>query len=152
MPYLPKSEASFTNDVCNAAYHNGWRILFEDLKTSNGKRILSALIPWAGRTMKSIAAFLLKRKRSAFTFAYHTHNSQRSQPGYPDLILIHPERQLLIAAELKMDGKYPSIEQRLWLAAFSCVSDATEHVLTRLWRPSDWDEIIETLGGIDYRT
>lgn len=56
-------------------------------------------------------------------------------PGVPDLIFARGGRVLL--AELKRHGKHPTPEQRAWLAALG------EH--GRLWRPSDWDEIEETL-------
>lgn len=56
-------------------------------------------------------------------------------PGCPDLILARAGRVLL--AELKRHGAYPTQGQKLWLAA------AGEH--GRLWRPSDWEQILEEL-------
>jgi hypothetical protein len=62
---------------------------------------------------------------------YHTWNSMRSEPGFPDLICIRMTR--LIVAELKRDGKKPTKVQDDWLFAF-------EHVGAEVyvWRPADW--------------
>jgi len=51
--------------------------------------------------------------------AYHTYDSRRSAPGFPDLILLRGERCL--ALELKRTGEHPTDEQLEWLRAFSRV-------------------------------
>ena len=33
--------------------------------------------------------------------AYHTHDSRRSQPGFPDIVLVNPERRHTLFVELK---------------------------------------------------
>jgi hypothetical protein len=56
-------------------------------------------------------------------------------PGCPDLILARNGDVLL--AELKSQGGRPTREQRVWLeAAGPC---------GRLWKPSDWPQILEEL-------
>lgn len=62
---------------------------------------------------------------------------QADGAGFPDLILVRPPR--VIAAELKT-GTKPSDEQKQWLADFGATP-----VETFVWKPSDWDEITETL-------
>ena len=69
---------------------------------------------------------------------YHTHDSRRSQPGFPDLTMVRHGR--LIFAELKKDGAYPTPEQRRWLHELKRASQKVY-----LWRPSDWREIEEVL-------
>lgn len=70
---------------------------------------------------------------------YHTHDSRRSERGFPDLILIRGNA--LVAIELKtMKGRVRP-EQVLWLEAFAGVS----RVSSMLARPSDWDEIERVL-------
>ena len=60
---------------------------------------------------------------------YHTHDSRRSQEGFPDLILIRETR--LIVAELKTLDNTTTSEQRAWLSAFIGIS----HPEVALWRP-----------------
>ncbi len=57
--------------------------------------------------------------------------------GFPDLILV---RDRVIAAELKTQKGRIKDEQQAWLAAFAAAG-----VATYLWRPSDIDDILETL-------
>lgn len=66
---------------------------------------------------------------------YHTHDSRRSQPGFPDLTLCRPPR--LILAEIKSTTGTLTPAQSDWLAALmSCNS-----VESYLWRPADWDDV-----------
>jgi hypothetical protein len=60
--------------------------------------------------------------------AYHTHDSRRSAPGFPDWILIRGER--LIALELKSSTGHPTDEQLEWLRAFARVR-LVESVIAR---------------------
>lgn len=82
--------------------------------------------------------------------AYHTHRSDRSPAGFPDLTLVHPGEGLLRFAELKRQRKSakPSPAQVEWLEALRTVERATldDHVLyagapqpvtVHLWRPLD---------------
>lgn len=68
---------------------------------------------------------------------YHTHDSRRSEPGWPDLALV---RDRLVMAELKTDTGRVSPEQRQWLDAL-----ASAGVETYLWRPRDIDEVLDVL-------
>ncbi len=71
---------------------------------------------------------------------YHTHDSRRSQGGFPDLQMIRGHR--LIVAELKKDSvtKIPD-DQAAWLEAFAGVTVMSTH----LWRPRDMEDIIQRL-------
>lgn len=62
---------------------------------------------------------------------YHTWNSRHSESGFPDLVLLRRERQ--IVAELKGEGRNPTVAQLGWLAAFSEIPGCEAFV----WRPSD---------------
>ena len=68
---------------------------------------------------------------------YHTHNSRRSEPGWPDLALV---RDRLVMAELKTDTGRVSREQQEWLALLAAAG-----VETYLWRPSDQKQVLSVL-------
>lgn len=70
---------------------------------------------------------------------YHTRDSRRSQPGFPDIVLV---KGRLIFAELKSETGRLTPEQERWLAALRSAGCDV-----RVWRPSDWQEIEETLNG-----
>ena len=62
---------------------------------------------------------------------YHTYDSRKSEPGYPDLHLVRGKRSIF--AELKKEGKKPTIEQVVWLEAL----DGAGHEVY-VWEPSNW--------------
>lgn len=70
---------------------------------------------------------------------YHTYDSRRSHPGFPDLVLVRGER--LIFAELKTERGRTTPEQLAWLSELANVT----RVETYLWRPSNRDRVTEVL-------
>jgi hypothetical protein len=71
---------------------------------------------------------------------YHTHDSRRSQRGFPDLVLVRPP--IVLFSELKSETGRLRPEQAAWLEA---LSGCTRQPESRLWRPSDLPEIEGTL-------
>jgi hypothetical protein len=69
---------------------------------------------------------------------YHTHDSRRSEAGFPDLVGVRADR--LFFAELKREDEEPTRPQELWLSALGRV-----HPDVYLWRPSDWPQIQQLL-------
>ncbi len=67
---------------------------------------------------------------------YHPHDSRRSAPGFPDLVLVRQPR--LLFCELKSEEGRIRPEQRTWLEA---LTDCVEAPETYLWRPRDLGEI-----------
>lgn len=69
---------------------------------------------------------------------YHTHNSTRSEAGFPDLVLVRPPTCLVV--ELKSAKGKLTEDQRVWMEALEASG-----IDVRLWRPSDMDEIVTVL-------
>lgn len=154
-PKSPMLESRFQSRIIECARHNGWRIDIEDTYQDRYPHVFYALCQRFTKLehiTKKLRDFLFGRRSGDFLLAYHTHNSERSAPGFPDLVLVHPRKRKIIFAELKRDGEYPTTEQRLWLAALSTIEEACPHNVTvALWRPADWPEIVHELGGFDPR-
>jgi hypothetical protein len=68
---------------------------------------------------------------------YHTHDSRRSEPGWPDLALV---RDRLVMVELKTETGRLSDAQVQWIAMLTRAG-----VETYVWRPSDIDKALEVL-------
>lgn len=93
----------------------------------------------ARESEKGFLAAVVRLARLCGWLVYHTHDSRRSQAGFPDLVLCKPPR--VIYAELKSERGRVRPEQQQWLERLrACGADA------RLWRPSDWKEIQEVLS------
>ena len=88
---------------------------------------------------KQFQAQILQLANLTGWLTYHTHDSRRSQAGFPDLVLVRPP--VVLFAELKSEGGRLRPEQEAWLEALG----GCETVGARLWRPSDWPEIEEIL-------
>lgn len=70
---------------------------------------------------------------------YHTHDSRRSEKGWVDLVLAKQTRVLFV--ELKGPGRYPTPDQRRWLANLHAAG-----VEVTVWWPHDLPAAIRTLG------
>lgn len=71
---------------------------------------------------------------------FHVYNSQRSEPGFPDLVMVRLDR--VVFAELKTDTGKVTTSQQEWL-------DLLKRTPTEvyLWRPRDWPQIERVLGA-----
>jgi hypothetical protein len=77
---------------------------------------------------------------------YHTYDSRRSNPGFPDLVMVKDHRLLFV--ELKTKTGRVSTAQTQWLDALRAVSNHWSivggktfgKVEVYLWRPSDWHD------------
>ncbi|MFF2274187.1 VRR-NUC domain-containing protein [Agromyces sp. NPDC058136] len=64
---------------------------------------------------------------------YHTHDSRRSQPGFPDLVLVHAKQGRILYRELKKQNGAIRPDQKIWLRDLTAAgADAA------IWRPLDW--------------
>ena len=73
-----------------------------------------------------------------------TWNSLHSPKGWPDTVLARRGR--LVVAELKRQSGKTTPEQDAWLAELTAVAEASGgNVEAHLWRPADWEKIVEVL-------
>lgn len=86
-------------------------------------------------------------KDHGWTHRYHTYFSDRSERGFPDLVLVRPERGQIVFAELKtMKGKLTPAQED-WFRAL-CSVRSLPHIAAYIWRPCCWNsgEIQEALS------
>lgn len=95
-------------------------------------------------TEKSFMATVVQFAKLHGWLVYHTHDSRKSEPGFPDLVLVRTTEgnRRVLFAELKMDGNRLTDEQAKWMTAITLAG-----VRAVLWRPDDWDEIEGILRG-----
>ncbi len=83
--------------------------------------------------------------RWAGLLTYHTHDSRRSEPGYPDLTVVGPTGVLF--RELKAERGRVTPDQRQWLDRLSAAGADAD-----VWRPCDWpSKVFAELHGIGGR-
>lgn len=108
------------------------------------RQTLAAAVPEAAFTTQVLGEAKRRGWRSAhFRPAQNARGDWRTPvagdgKGFPDVLCIRGDR--VVIAELKGVGKYPEPAQRAWLDAWRGTS-AEVYV----WRPTDWDEIMEVL-------
>ena len=93
-------------------------------------------------TEKAFMDSIVQLARQTGWLVYHTHDSRRSEPGFPDLVMTKVKR--LVIAEIKTEKGKTSPAQDQWLSTLR----TARGVKVKLWRPSDWPEIERTLGAI----
>jgi hypothetical protein len=79
--------------------------------------------------------------------AYHTYDSRRSEPGFPDLVVGHAGRGELFVAELKSEKGRLTAAQESWLSLFEAAG-----VETHILRPAQLGWVAWRLGPRGYRT
>lgn len=80
---------------------------------------------------KDLQSQVEKLARSCGWLVYHTHDSRRSGPGFPDLVLVRGRRVLW--RELKTMKGRASEHQLAWLGALGAAGQDAG-----IWRPLDW--------------
>ena len=104
-------------------------------------------------TSEPEGAFLGRLRRLALDhgwLAYHTHDSRKSEMGFPDLCLARAasatsqgRQGRLIFAELKSQQGKVTREQAVWLDVLRHTVPGIE---VYLWRPSDFNNIVQILS------
>lgn len=89
-------------------------------------------------TEKALQQRILDVAAALHWLSYHTFDARRSQPGFPDLVLVRPPR--LIFAECKSErGRLTAVQER-WLSLLRGTG-AEVYV----WRPPDLPDVIQCL-------
>ena len=103
--------------------------------TTTRKRTPARTPAEAPMTEAQLQDAVLDLARFAGYLAYHTFDSRRSAPGFPDLVLVHADPRIgrAIYAELKTERGRLRHEQMQWLTAL----EASGHEV-HVWRPRDW--------------
>lgn len=90
----------------------------------------------AAMTEEEWQAQVLELARAQGWLCYHTRDSRRSEPGFPDLVMVRGAQ--LIFLELKSHkGTAASVEQKEWMGRLKQV----RYVHADIARPKDWPEI-----------
>lgn len=72
---------------------------------------------------------------------YHTQDSRRSDPGFPDLVIVGSRR--MIYRELKKQDGRVSAMQQYWIDRLTDLGQDAG-----VWRPSDMPRIVQELGTL----
>lgn len=91
-------------------------------------------------TEKQVQEAIVKAARLHNWHCYHTFDSRRSEPGFPDLVLIRGDRCLV--AEIKGPKGHVSPAQATWIDAFQKAG-----IEAYLLYPDDQDWFIEMLAS-----
>lgn len=87
----------------------------------------------ASMTEAQLQAAVIEWAQRLGYLVYHTYDSRRDAPGYPDLTLVHPYVGKLIFAELKSERGRLRKAQRAWHDALAQCYGVEVHE----WRPRD---------------
>ena len=94
---------------------------------------------------KQLQQQVLDAARYLGYMCYHTYDARRSEPGFPDAILLGtgPRAGRLVVLECKTETGRLTQAQLTWLGAWMQVPAAVVMVV----RPRDVDEVLQVLQG-----
>jgi hypothetical protein len=93
---------------------------------------------------KAFMQALRRLAQSQGYYFYHTYSSKRSEPGWPDVALVHPTGDTtLYLLECKREGEQPTLAQQRWLDALGRVTRVHAQVV----RPGDLAVVKAFLAG-----
>ena len=90
-------------------------------------------------TEKALQEAILKFARQRHWLCFHTYDSRRSAPGFPDLCMVRKKR--LIFAELKSEKGKLTKDQALWRETLINAGQPCY-----LWRPDDLEIVFKVLA------
>lgn len=83
-------------------------------------------------------------KDLGFDFRYHTHDSRRSEEGFPDIAAINRDVGILWVAELKGLKTPTKASQLEWLDAWRSVKRV---IVPDVIHPADYDRAVDQLAA-----
>lgn len=89
---------------------------------------------------RDFQARVIRAARALGYRPYHTKDARLSQKGWFDLVLARAGDKLILA-ELKRAGEKQTEAQRDWYEDLQRITQ----VHTYIWRPADWDTILQIL-------
>ena len=96
-------------------------------------------IPKRIMTEKDFQGRIVKFAKMMGWHVYHTHDSRRSEPGFPDLVLA---KDRVMYRELKSEKGKLTIDQKAWAASLQRAGADYS-----VWRPSQLQAIYSELMG-----
>lgn len=91
-----------------------------------------------------VGGWLVHHQRPAMNRRGQWASHVQGDPGFPDLVLAHPTRGVIFA-ELKSEKGRLSTAQNAWLDVLDCNPVTHYPIAVYVWRPSDWESIVQTL-------
>ena len=88
-------------------------------------------------TEKAFQSQIIHYAKKQGWHVYHTYDSRRSEPGFPDLVLV---RNKVLYRELKTDKGRLTASQQAWKESLTTAGADYE-----IWRPNQIQEIFVTL-------
>lgn len=92
-------------------------------------------------TEKQLQDTVVRMAKLLGWLVYHTYDSRRSEPGFPDLVLTHPDHGTVFM-ELKREKGRVSKYQHRWMETLAASGERVYLV-----RPSDMDTVESVLRG-----
>ena len=92
---------------------------------------------------KQFQATVIEYAKACGWKVYHTYDSRRSEPGFPDLVLVRGSECAFV--ELKAVGGKMTQAQKEWRDALSAV----RNIDVALWTPAHLPYIEKWLGGAE---
>ena len=94
---------------------------------------------------KAFQTIVIATARENGWLVYHTFDSRKSEPGYPDLCMI--KDGVIMFVELKTDKGKVTTAQRQWIERLIRHQYHCENLVVEIWRPHIWEEKKKLLIG-----
>lgn len=92
-------------------------------------------------TEKQLQDTVIRMAKVLDWLVYHTFDSRRSEPGFPDLCLVHPEHGTVFLELKREKGRVSKYQQR-WIDTLLTAGQRAYVI-----RPSDMDFVEQLLRG-----